>query len=184
MSSESAPTPRESIEHFLGSGQQTEITPAVKKLSERFTGTGKEKVLGILDFLRTLHYKTEHKDKVFRKRTADKIIEDEYITGCTDDALVFIALVRACDIPTKYIETLDIGWIQNGGRPIQGHVYAGVYIDGEWILVDPARRIFDVDLKNDTRVVLAEGLDSWDIGATDFETLAKMSDDFRRNNMK
>lgn len=172
-----------SPDHFLHSGEQTEITVNLRSISQEFVGTAEEKIHMILQFLRRLKYNSENKDSVFRKRTADQIVTDEYVTGCTDDALVFIALARACSIPAKYIETLDTDWIKHGGRPIQGHVYAGVYIDGEWILVDPAKRAFNVDIKNDNRVVLAEGLDSWDIGATDFETLVKNSDDFRDKNI-
>ena len=176
------PETETSPDYFLRSGEQTEITVNLQSISQEFAGTAEEKIHMILQFLRRLKHNSENKDSVFRKRTADQIVADEYVTGCTDDALAFIALARACGIPTKYIETLDADWIKHGGRPIQGHVYAGVYINDEWILIDPAKRAFNVDIKNDNRVVLAEGLDSWDIGATDFETLAKISDDFRNRN--
>ncbi len=170
---------KENFERYLKSGEQTVITPEVLDVAQRFEGTVEEKIHQIVQFLRTLRYETENKDKIFRKRTAAQIIADGYVTGCTDDALVFIALSRASGIPTKYIETLDLEWLKEGGRPINGHVYAGVQENEEWRVVDPSARNENANIEQDGRVVMAEGLDSWDIGANDFESLAKMQDKFR-----
>lgn len=169
-------------EKYLHEGEQTRITPEILSIAERLNrGTFENKIHNIFDFLRTLRFDDGEKNDVFRKRTGEQIISDGYVTGCTDDALVFLVLTRAMKIPVKYIETLDTAWIRDGGRPIQGHVYVGVWGDEGYQIIDPARRIKGVDIEKDGRVILAEGLDSWDIGARDFESLAKLSDGFRLN---
>ena len=169
--------------HFL-TGEQTVITPDILEIAERFKGATEEKVHHIMQYLRTLRYETDTKDEMFRKRTASQIIADGYVTGCTDDALVFIALARAAGIPTLYVETLDVQWMKEGGRPINGHVYAQVKYDDEWRTVDPSARNEHADIEKDGRVIMAKGLDSWDIGATDFESLASMQDEFRERYVK
>jgi transglutaminase-like putative cysteine protease len=175
---------QEHITTYPESGMQTEITPEIIAIAQRCEGTVQEKVHHIMQFLRTLKYETDTKDEVFRKRTASQIIADGYVTGCTDDALVFIALARASGIPTTYIETVDLDWLTEGGRPIRGHVYARVEDGDEQRIVDPSARNEHADLEQDGRVVIAEGLDSWDIGASDFETLAHMQDRFREAYVK
>lgn len=79
----------------------------------------------------------------------------------------------------EYIETLDLEWLKKGGRPIDGHVYAGVYESEGWRTVDPSARNENADIQQDGRVIMAEALDSWEIGARDFESLAKMQNEFR-----
>jgi hypothetical protein len=171
----------ESFEKYLESGEQTVITPEVINIAARFEGTMDEKVHQIIQFLRTLRYDNRNKDEVFRKRTASQIITDGYVTGCTDDTLVFVVLSRASGIPTKYIETLDLEWLKAGGRPINGHVYAGVQDNEGWRVIDPSARNENASIEQDGRVVMAVGLDSWDIGAKDFESLSKMQDSFRES---
>lgn len=179
--SESLQNPIEqNAEKYIHEGVQTRVTPEILSIAERLNqGTFENKINNIFEFLRTLKFEEYEKNNVFRKRTAEQIISDGYVTGCTDDALVFLVLARAMKIPAKYIETLDMTWIRDGGRPIQGHVYVGVWSDEGYEIIDPARRVKGVDIEKDGRIILAEGLDSWDIGAKDFESLAKLSDGFR-----
>lgn len=176
--------PFESNESFLESGKQTTVTPEIQTILSEVEGSDPEKIASIFEILKTLRRQTENKKEVFRKRTADQILKDGYITGCTDEALVFIALARASGIPAKYVETLNLEWLRKGGRPIDGHVYASVYSDGEWHIVDPTRKQVGVDIGEDGRVVMAMGLDSWDIGATDFESLKELSENFREEYLK
>lgn len=172
----------EKVINYLQSGKQTIITPDILEVANLFTKeTIQEKITEVLQFLRTLKYNPENKNNVFRKRTASEIITSKYVTGCTDDALVFISIIRALGIQAKYIETLDLSWLSKGGYPITGHVYVGVYINNKWQIVDPSSRKECVDIQKDDRVITGEGLDSWDIGAVDFESLEKISENFRLN---
>lgn len=74
------------------------------------------------------------KNNVFRKRTANQIITDGFVTGCSDRAIVFIALVRALNIPIRWVETV-IGGNKHGFH--NGHVFVDINIDGKWYLYDP-----------------------------------------------
>jgi len=164
---------------FLQSGAQTQITPEIKKISEGFQGEAIEKASQITSFLRRLQ-QTRFDNEVFRKRTAAQILSDNYVTGCTDSALVFVALARASGLPAKYVETIDKSWLEKGGGSIGGHIYGQVFDDEKkgWVWVDPMGGQVDIPVPSE-RVVYKEGLDSWDIGITDFDSLRKLFETFR-----
>lgn len=112
------------VEKYLSSGSQTQITPEIERIISEINGTVHEKTQRILEIAPTLVETKDSDVDVFRKRTRVEIISDKYITGCTDAALVFIVLDRASRIPTKYVETIDVEWLEKGGSSIEGHVYA------------------------------------------------------------
>ncbi len=59
-------------------------------------------------------------------------------------ALAVGALTRACGIPTVWVKAMDNDWIreyQSAGASVgdcRGHVFLEVFIDNEWMLLDPA----------------------------------------------
>ncbi|MBS3923191.1 MAG: transglutaminase domain-containing protein [Nitrosarchaeum sp.] len=166
---------------FLKNGEQTTITESIRKKVEGIKGTTKERVQQIFKILGELEYKKENKDSIFRKRTADQILHSGFVTGCTDVTLAFIALARALNMPTKYIEAIKTEYIEKPNLN-DGHVYAGVLEgSGRWIITDPTFSRFDIEPENYGYTIVAEGLDSWDIGIRDFDSLKEKFDDFRRS---
>ncbi|MBW3002213.1 transglutaminase family protein [Candidatus Woesearchaeota archaeon] len=104
-----------------------------------------------------------------------KGINDNY---CDQYGRVFITLARTNGIPTKYLQAYNKNWADGQKKnncwfgDTQGHVYAQVYVDGNWHGVDPTQRKFvDITDKgqvldekgNINAIVYAEGRDSGDI---------------------
>ena len=62
--------------------------------------------------------------------------------GCADHAAVFGTLARAAGIPTVWVKTMDVDWIEDfrAGRPeaenYRGHVFLEVFLGGRWWLLD------------------------------------------------
>lgn len=171
---------------FLKSGEQTQITDDISKIASEFSGTGLDLVSEIIKWifknLKSSNDK-EFKDKVFRKRTADQIIKDGYTTGCTDIGLVFIALARAKNIPTKYVEAIRRKWIEGDDENyIEGHVFAEVYLDGHWRIVDPTEAC--LKFWYDRWIIYEKGLDSWDIEIRNYDGLKNKFIYFRNNYKK
>lgn len=163
---------------FLRSGRQTQITLEIRNIVKSFTGSSKNKINQIISFVSSLKYTGFNLD-LFRRRTAAKIIQDRFTTGCTDSCLVFIALCRACKIPAKYVETIDKYWLEHGpDNSIQGHQYAQVWVKeaNRWLWVDPLGARYDTDPPDkEGRIIYKIGLDSWDIG---LDSLQKLQDSF------
>jgi transglutaminase-like putative cysteine protease len=150
-------------EHFLNSGEQTKITPQIQKLAEELRGLNDlETIFNILKWI-DKNIKTERNPEVFRRRTSDQILRDKYATGCTDFALLYIALSRALKFPTKYVELFSRNWITSDDKEIEGHVIAEVKIGNDWIFVDPTHG--SVSIKPTSGMIIYDkGLDSWDLG--------------------
>lgn len=160
--------------HYLQSGKQTKITERIFAITADFNSDGFDLIFEILGWLHKnikLKEDSEYKSTFFRQRTAEQIIEDGYATGCTDYALVFIALVRAKQIPAKYIEAISQEWIDNPDpEHLRGHVFSEVFLDNKWYVVDPQAAVIKAWYGKRYRI-LATGLDSWDIGVKNLSDL-------------
>lgn len=152
--------------YYLQEGEQTKITKRIKKISRSLKEDDKKKTIkNIISWIHKNLKKKSYDKKVFRKRTADEIIEDGYITGCTDASLVLIVMCRSLKIPAMYVEAKKEG-------EEAGHVWARIYINKKWIDVCPSsgKIGFKIDEfyrnKEDKGKYfeVETGLDSWDIG--------------------
>ncbi len=175
--------------NWLKEGEQTKITPKIKEIGKKLQKKSQydaHLVLNILEWVRKnirLERKEEIKKKLFRKRTSDKIIRDGYATGCTDLALAFIPIARSCDIPTKYVETVNKKWLKKATKEvsmikkgqIKGHVVAECKIGNKWYVVDVDSGTVVIKIENTSFnrnfEVVAEGLDSWDLGVKSLQDL-------------
>lgn len=175
---------------FLKEGEQTKITENIAQIASGFTLEGFDLIIQITKWIHQ-HLKSdqnkERKAEIFRKRTADQIIADGFITGCSDIALVFIALARAKNIPTKYVEAIRRKWIESGKEDaIEGHIFAEIYFNNQWRIIDPTEAC--LKFWYDRYVIYAKGLDSWDIGISGLSELRQKFIDFRnqllKNNIK
>lgn len=168
-------------EFFLREGEQTKVTENISKIASEFTEAGFDLIVQITKWIhKNLKSNNDKKMKaeVFRKRTADQIIKDGFTTGCTDVALVFIALARAKKIPAKYVEAIRRKWIESGDEDfIEGHVFAEVYINNQWHIIDPTEAC--LKFWYDRWLIFAKGLDSWDIGIHELSELKQKFLDFR-----
>jgi hypothetical protein len=169
---------------YLSEGKQTKLTENIINIANTINGDGLNFVGNALLWLdknlKQLPPEID-KNKIFRKRTADDIISDGYASGCTDYALAFIALCRAKHISTKYIEVVKCSWLESDGTgTIRGHVFAECFIDDNWIQIDPQRATIHIKQNYNGFEIFDEGLDSWDLGITDFDTLKTSFEHFKK----
>ncbi|MCG2808986.1 MAG: transglutaminase-like domain-containing protein, partial [Candidatus Portnoybacteria bacterium] len=103
------------MQNYLKDTKQIFITPGIRNIIREFDRKDIDLALEILEWIHNnfenINDNTEKKMKLFRKRTADEIIKSKKLTGCTDYAIVFIALARAKKIPTKYVEAIKKTWL-------------------------------------------------------------------------
>jgi hypothetical protein len=91
-----------------------------------------------------LETKEENKEILYRKRSASRIIQDGFVTGCSDVALVFVALARALDIPARIVDSFAADWLfpaegssEWNPRDISGHVFVDIFVDNHWCPYEP-----------------------------------------------
>jgi len=171
------------MEKYLKNTKQIEITSYIKDVVRNFKQKDWTLVFEILSWIfnnfENIENDVEEKSKLFRKRTADEIIKSGKATGCTDYAIAFIALARAKNIPTKYIEAIRKRWLDIGDdNHIEGHVFAECYVDNKWYIIDSQEGTVRTDYRR--YVIYKKGLDSWDIGIKSFDDLKKKFLDFKK----
>ncbi len=102
--------------------------------------------------------------------------------------LVFVTLARASGVSAKYVETIDEEWLKNGeGNNISGHQYTQIYDEesNTWIWVNPSEgKINNLSPENDHRAVFKVGLDSWDIGILDYDSLSQVFNQYRKERLR
>jgi len=175
---------RNRIKKYTKPEPQTEITPRIEEICTELSGDGLYFIASAIRWISENLRKEkdrELKEQVFRERPAGEIVEDGYVTGCTDIALVFIALCRAKGIPTKYTEAIDKKWLSGElkGPGIRGHVFAECFVQNEWYQIDPMRGVIHVEPDYSNYAIFDKGLDSWDLGIRSLEDLREKFKDFR-----
>ncbi len=170
------------MENFLKAGKQTEITPKITEIVNSIEVTDFEFVVKALRWVnKNIKYPAPdgiEKNDIFRTRTADQIINDGFATGCTDFALVFVAIARAKGIPTKYVEVISKSYFSDNPDRVGGHVFAECFIKDEWWGVDPMNGNLKFNTKYPNYVVYARGLDSWDLGIYDMKSIREKFSQF------
>ncbi|MFH0860965.1 MAG: transglutaminase-like domain-containing protein [Candidatus Altiarchaeota archaeon] len=156
-------TPLESDEYWLQGGPATKLTPRVKESAKKIPGEGMDAVKNVHKWIKrnfTSLGGKEGNDELRRRdihisdweRTADRILTDEidgehFTRHCNDFATLYIALLRAKGVPTRFVRTMTESAYNmlNTGEKMEvndytGHVFTEVKIGGDWILVDQGRR--------------------------------------------
>ena len=164
------------MKHFLESSEQCPLSKSIIDLANAIDGESFYFILQLLKWInKNIKYPQPaniEKNDIFRKRTATQIIEDGYATGCSDFAIVFIAIARAKHIPTKYVEVISEDYFEDTDlNRVRGHVFAECFIDKEWFGVDPMAGVIKFNTKYPGYVVYAKGLDSWDLGIFDIDSM-------------
>ncbi len=113
-------------EQYLAEGRFTIMDDSCRRAASQIKG--RYPIEGIHEFVRSLPM--ENRPDLRRKRTAGKIIEDGFLTGCTDAGLVFVTLSRIKGIPTVYVETVKEEFFLNPVGTVLGHVFADTYENG------------------------------------------------------
>lgn len=155
---------------YLQGGGVTQITPRVKRIANQIPGESKEFIKNTFrwfeenGFYKSVSEKDRRRllDTEHLQRTADQILESGYTIACGEQAIIFIVLCRAKGVPVKYVEAVGLDWLQQeNDENMHEHAFVEVYLDGEWNLVDPARRkIYDnLSYRELGFVKWAEGID-------------------------
>jgi len=143
------------INKYLQSGDRTQITDEIKKVSQSISGhTDGMLVRNLLVWMHknTIRLRNENDSRKF-KRTAKEILKSRERTGCCDSSTLFTALARSKGIPTMQIITLSKEWgisIDRGEKiGTSGHYFTACYLrditgKADWVLIDSDRMVTDV----------------------------------------
>ena len=144
---ETAPEPRFSGIDYAKPARHLALSPKVgdakriQSIATQLRGDSSAKTLANIHqwMHRNLRYDA---NAAYRWRSLDEMLKDRTYGGCADHAAVFGTFARAAGIPTVWVKTMDVDWIEDfrAGRPqaskYRGHVFLEVHVDGAWRLLD------------------------------------------------
>ncbi len=170
----------QNINKWLREGKQTKITPLIKKITSQIPGENFNFIINLISWINNNLNKKPHNKKNFRKRTANQILNDKYTTGCTDVGLIFVVICRCKKIPTKYIETVRKEWLLKNQGEEGGHIFAEIYINKKWYLIDPTKGIIFTKIFYKPYLLYKYGLDSWDLGIKSYKDWCEKMSEFKQ----
>ncbi|USN45304.1 MAG: hypothetical protein H6502_04585 [Candidatus Woesearchaeota archaeon] len=168
---------------WLKPGEQTELTDRIQalaaqiKVPEHVRSGLNHPELAVAQRTAVFIHRRTHlaenrafRNKYFRKRTADQIAQYGIYPTCSDEVLLFRALMIAQGVPTLYAESVLEGNIPRGRNSPRASSHAGTNIllrDGREIIYEPYTEdvFFSEEALFERRgyILLAKGLDSWDL---------------------
>ncbi|MCP4135923.1 MAG: transglutaminase domain-containing protein [bacterium] len=135
------------IEHFLKGTEYCDCNnPGIRELAYQITrhcDNQRDQAVAIFYWVRdNIKYRLG-----FWNMKASETLEEGTGT-CTNKANLFVALLRVCGIPAgygimkvsgqDYFGPVGIPLVTRNFKNHSTHIYAGVYLDGRWIHVDPS----------------------------------------------
>ncbi|MEA2016134.1 MAG: transglutaminase-like domain-containing protein [Actinomycetota bacterium] len=138
---------------------------------EKYLSRGEQSTISNPEFLQNLHtenYCLEHLGKIYHwinknftiysaggrtigSLTTDQLLEERRLGGCHDYGLVYSSIARELGYPVVMVISDSIEWIKDfqadskEAELHKGHVFAEVYIDNKWILIDSTRGYYVED---------------------------------------
>ena len=115
------------------------------------------------------------RDRIFRKRTIQEILEQGIYPTCSDIGIVFRGLMIALEVPTAYVETFHEDYLL--GKEFHGHVVGKIQAGDKWYYIDPQnneKRVIKTEEDLFPLIVFKEGLDSWDVGIKGFDDMHRL----------
>jgi len=162
---------------WLNEGPQSRITPAIALAATQISGSNRrESLYKVVEYVwKNFSFNNWHSDKAFAL-TADELFQNRKLGGCSDFALVSLALFRSAGIPSRLVITANADWMlafqKNDLLITTGHVFVEAYLEEKWYLVDPTNRILfegydETQLSYPNREYFClRGTDYWDMGVT------------------
>lgn len=135
--------------------------------------------------------------------TVDQLFAERRLGGCHDWGLVYATIARELGYPAVMVDTMSIMWVKQvqSGQKVayDGHVFAEVFVDGKWIIVDstnnwyaennydpanpviPLKGAIATGFNEDVGFyVMRKGVDSWGYGIRSNAELTRLMDESAR----
>ncbi|MFA5040353.1 MAG: transglutaminase domain-containing protein [Bdellovibrionales bacterium] len=176
---------------FLHGDKQTQITEQVQAFAELVEARqGMGKLKEIFAIIKAVDKRTGPYALPKHTNTAEQILVEGRITGCTDCAIAFATLARATGLPAIIVDSAKKEWIEKGAPAdlVEGHFFVEVFVDGKWLLVDSAKGILYDNYKPKNKnlpegyIAFAKAASVFDMGLTGDKGHNKLQRDAFMNN--
>ena len=177
------------VRRFLRQGRQSGNIEFIRQRASQFSGSNTETIGQILGFVKKMGEgkpgaRNEMSVDARRRANVEHILRRNEIGGCGDAAVIFAQLARAKGIPVRLVDAVRKGY--DGRGDFRGHVFADVFINNNWITVEPvAGRVIGKGynrIRKDGTIIsyipFAKGLDFSSMGTTTLRAIRRKSSKF------
>lgn len=130
------------------SGAQFDSSPVIQQAARGLGGaTPEQQVRATVTYVNERFRHDPWLNSRSLSRSASTLFESGSLSGCAEYAVVAASLLRAQDIPTRLLLSVNDDWVQaRRSHPFlipRGHVFLEVKLDGAWRLLDvPYRNLY------------------------------------------
>ena len=179
---------RNNLEAFLVNNGQSEMSKKMLEFANTINNLYDIEDLKDLD-RKFYKYFSRNKDTKKFSRTSSEIFESKTFSGCSDVGLAIAPILRYKGIPTIYVESAKVSWINDMEQKcMEGHIFLEIFIDNKWYLYDPTFRCvysgYDYNNPGLPReyYVFAKSLNCHDLGVNDVDSERNLAKSFFENN--
>ena len=128
-------------QRLAGGGAQIDSSRAIEATARNLPGDEpRQRPAAVANYVMTRFAYDSLRNTQGITRRASTLFEDANLTGCADYAVVATALLRAADIPSRLLLSVNRDWlVARRSHPFlvpRGHVFVEVLVDGDWQLLD------------------------------------------------
>lgn len=167
-----------------GTGRETS-SPIIKIAQKLKSKNALTTLFNLSRWLRQQKYldlrdkRTEYQ-KLFRQRNAEQIIKNGWFLGCSDYALVAVAVLEALNIPCRIVQVVNKDWLLDKKTKIIGHVLVEVCLDKKRYVFEPIKGLIGLDYASFNYVAYKKGANFQDIGVQSFKELREKLSQFKK----
>lgn len=179
---------RNNLNEFLINIGQSEMSKQMIEFANSINGLNDIDDFKDLDKKFYKYFKRNNDTKKF-SRTSSEIFESKTFSGCSDIGLAIAPILRYKGIPTVYVESAKMSWINNmEQRCMEGHIFLEIFINNKWYLYDPTFRCVysDYDYNNPCLpreyYVFAKALNCHELNVFDVNSERNLAKSFFENN--
>ena len=132
--------------NYLTNNGQSEINDEIRAFCRDIPSIDSIDSLKELD---QIFFNYFHRDNTTPKfsRSVTEIFQSKTFSGCSDIGMMMSSILREKGIPTIYVETANIDWLDKvikglpGHELMQGHIFLEILVNNKWYLYDPTFHI-------------------------------------------
>ena len=127
---------------YLINEGQSKINDNIKDFCANIPDINNIEDLVLLDKYFYKYFKRDNSTPKF-SRTVIEIFESKTFSGCSDIGMMMASILREKGIPTVYVETANVDWLNKeinnlpGHEIMQGHIFLEILLGEKWYLYDP-----------------------------------------------
>ena len=132
--------------NYLNNSGQCSINDDIKEFCKNIPNIDNIDKIKELDKIFYEYFSRDTSTPKFSRSVID-IFNSKTFSGCSDIGMMMASILREKGIPTIYVETANVDWLNKelnnlpGHEIMYGHIFLEIFVDKKWYLYDPTFRI-------------------------------------------